>query len=213
MSRKEYWEIFYKKHNLKAFEWLIDYKDLVADNQNSSIEFTISKTRPNLLLDAGCGTSLFGANIAKSIRSPVFLFNADFSHEALSILKAKHESFVVKGENSPSVIDYIQCDCKHLPFRSEIFDLIIDKGYLDSVLKSSNSKAAVSNALSSLGNLIDKMDRKTGAVMMQITDEAPELRMNLFDHFDQKTVKFSHSFKEIDLGNDQIYYCYFISRI
>jgi SAM-dependent methyltransferase len=213
MSKKEYWEKFYKKHNSEVFEWLIDFKDLIAENHTSQIKFTIYKTDPTLLLDAGCGTSLFGYNLAKSTQSPGFLINADFSHQALSILKAKYASLTKKNDTSPaSFIDYVQCDCKHLPLRPDVIDLIIDKGYLDSVLKSSNVKDAVSNALLSMGNLIEKMDAKAGAVMIQITDESPELRINLFDNFDQRKLKFSHTFKEIDLGEQQIYFCYFIHK-
>ena len=133
MSEKKFWDNFYKKHNSHAFEWLIDYKDLVkslnlegehAIDQKTSTIFlnlnTQKKSSSNLtfLLDVGCGTSLFSYNLKNSFTFKSLLVCADFSYEALEILKFKH--------TNQTAIDFVQCNCKYLPFRDCFFELIIN---------------------------------------------------------------------------------------
>ena len=202
MSKKVYWDKFYKKHNTRPFEWLVEYKDL-----ETSLSYSRQKNSLTILFDAGCGTSLFGLNLKSSLLSPALLISGDFSHEALALLRTKHET---SEKYSASLTDYVQCDCKNLPFREELFDFIIDKGYLDSVLKSRNTEKATSDALDSMRSLVDKLDRKSGGFMIQVTDEAPELRINLFDQLGGSN--FSYSFKDIDLGNEKFYFCYFLLK-
>jgi SAM-dependent methyltransferase len=214
MSKKIYWDKFYKKNDKQPFEWLIEFKDLknnqeiVTDSNADSIleSLNLKGQDLTLLVDVGCGTSLFSYGVQSSLRYKSLLVCSDFSDQALSILKEKHESY-------NTIIDYVQCDGKNMPFRNDIFDIAIDKGYIDSLLKSSDMNTALENAIVSIENILIKIDSSNKkAFVLQITDETPELRLSLLDQIGNKTLTVSYTFKEIDLGHDLIYYCYFIKK-
>jgi hypothetical protein len=200
MSSKSYWDLFYKKQKIKSFEWLVDnscLEQLLPQiNKSNTIAF---------LLDVGCGSSLFSSQLKESLPEPAMLLCADFSFDALLRLKSS---------TSAVAIDFIQCDCKRLPFRSSLFDLAIDKGYLDSVLKQLtlvSANKAMSETLESMSTILEKLDENK--LLIQITDEQPELRISLLDefHFGNSSFEINYSFKEIHV-NESIYFAYFINR-
>lgn len=236
MSEKLFWDKFYKLHSLKPFEWLIDYQDLLKSldikdckeekQSDESIMFLELKekrqgtTNKTFALDVGCGTSMFSFNMSKalSFRQQPFLICADFSIEALEILRLKQNEANIKANKSSLPIDFIQCNCKYLPFRDDCFDLILDKGYLDSLLKSDHSDV-IDSTLASMKNILEKLDSSslntngTRRYLLQITDETPELRISLFDQFKHDKFKLNYYFKEIDLDNNLVYYAYFVYKL
>jgi hypothetical protein len=176
------------------------------------------------LLDAGCGTSMFGFDLSRSINSPVSLVCADFSREALNILRKKHNDQLLEtstarkrntsnslSQSSSLTIDYIECNCKYLPFKHDSFDMIVDKGYLDSVLKATNSTQSIKSSSRAICNLLESLN--INGYLLQITDETPDLRMSLFDQLKHDGFKVGYFFKEIDLDNDRVYYAYFLRKI
>ena len=93
---------------------------------------------------------------------------------------------------------------------------IQDKGYLDSLLKKlfiSTNQDAISESVGAMSNLLDKLkyvnklDKRK--YLIQITDETPELRISLFD---QLEIQVEYFFKEISVGEDPVYYAYFIRK-
>ena len=215
MSEKKFWDNFYRKHNKQAFEWLIDYNDLATF-------LDLNSQRANLtsMLDVGCGTSLFSHNLQKSLSLKSFLICADFSYEALDLLKAQQtESSLKRGTFSA---DFVQCNCKHLPFRDDFFELIIDKGYSDSLLKST-SPDGIKNTVIAMQQIRDKLaitisdtERRAASnkpVLLQLTDETPELRTSLFDQLDHSDCfTLSYRFKEMELDDSRVYYAYFVYK-
>lgn len=208
MSERLYWDKFYKKHNKTPFEWIIDTSSIneILDQIDSSKKNVEHKT---LLFDVGCGTSMFSSRLSSSLCKPNHLVCGDFSRQALEILKSNN---ALANNN----IDFVQCDCKNLPFRENIFDLILDKGYLDSLLKKlfiSTNQDAISESVGAMSNLLDKLkyvnklDKRK--YLIQITDETPELRISLFD---QLEIQVEYFFKEISVGEDSVYYAYFIRK-
>ena len=93
----------------------------------------------------------------------------------------------------------------------------------------STSKEAISDSLSAMSNLLDKLefvnkreescdgggnDERRKKYLIQITDETPELRISLFDQLDQNHFRIEYFFKEISTSeNESIYYAYFIRKI
>lgn len=208
MSKKRFWDEFYSKNNKSSFEWLLEYNELVE-----AIDVSRSFSASRLMLDIGCGSSTFSCEFQKSLRQQSMLICADFSRDALLMLKKKHES----STNTTPLIDYIQCDGRRLPFRDGIFDLAIDKGYLDSILKDANMKLAHQKAFESLRATLKCVSSR--GVLFQITDEPPELRLSFLDDFKLTSSSSSNfqllntTFKQIDLErNASTYFLYLISK-
>jgi len=215
MSKRIFWDRFYTKHNENSFEWLVDYSELISNINEKFLAENIEKNEKLFirLLDAGCGTSMFGFNLSRSINLPVSLVCADFSREALNILRKKHNNELLETKETKrnTSIDYIECNCKYLPFKHDSFDIIVDKGYLDSVLKATSSTQSMNSSLKAICNLLECLN--VNGYLLQITDETPDLRMSLFDQFKHNDFKLGYFFKEIDLDNDRIYYAYFLRKI
>ena len=210
MSEKKFWDNFYTKHSRAPFEWLIDTSSI------DEIVSMLGKKSPAFLLDAGCGSSLFSTRLTQSLRFPSYLLCADFSRQALELIKS--------NKLTSNHIDFIECDCKRLPIRDHLFDLVLDKGYLDSLLKKlfiAGSQVSMNEALLAMTNLLQKLDRinesslisKQPKYLIQITDETPELRISLFDQLDQANMKIDYFFKEINLSDNLVFYAYFISKL
>ena len=224
MAEKKFWDKFYAKHHREPFEWLVDFGE--AEQIVSSLTQTKDSNSHYYILDCGCGTSLFSYQLLDSYKqsqgSDKFLICADFSGEALELLRTKQNE-LSKQTSCNSRVDFVQCNCKQLPFRDNLFDLIIDKGYLDSLLKEANASHAyvTKNTLAALANLLSKLERSTGSKrLLQITDEVPELRLDLLDQFNAQQADFSTecSFKEISvecrLGNqEKLFYAYLVSKV
>lgn len=193
MSKKSFWQKFYLKHSNDTFEWLIKFDDSLT----SIIENATKTSRKSFILDVGCGTSRFSIKLKSSLSEPNFLICSDFSFEALDLLKSKSNS---------QKIDFVQCDCKTLPFRHDFFDLIIDKGFTDTLLKETNIQKSITQTINSIDNQLRILDND--GTLIQITDEDPELRINgILDR-----LKINFNFKEVENQSGFSYFIYFINK-
>jgi SAM-dependent methyltransferase len=212
MSTKTYWNKFYTKNNHESFEWLIDFKNIKHDSDDSSSIldcYLNSDEKLDLILDVGCGTSLFSLKLKETFKnsSASALICADFSFEAIEILRNKQQLLP-----NNDIVDFVQCDCKNPPFRDNQFNLVIDKGFLDSILKMNNSNN-LNISMDTLKSLLTKLSSEN-SILMQITDEEPELRTNLFDCLQMSSnERIKYIFKEIKLDNDSTYFAYIIQKI
>jgi SAM-dependent methyltransferase len=159
-----------------------------------------------MILDVGCGTSLFSYDLKESLDQYSYLICVDFSDKALNLIKQKHTS----RRSTKETIDYIKCDCKRLPFRNDIYDLIIEKGFLDSVLKDQNN--SIKNFLVSLDNIIEKLNRLQSSYILSITDEPPDLRLMLLNDLNQSNYRLSFNYKEINLESNSILFVYYLHK-
>lgn len=193
MSKKSFWKKFYIKHSTDTFEWLIKFDDSLT----SIIENATNRSNKSLILDVGCGTSCFSLKLKSSLVSSNFLTCSDFSFEALDLLKSK---------SSSQTVDFVQCDCKNLPFRHDLFDLIIDKGFTDTLLKEKNTQKSITQAINSIKNHLKILDNV--GTIIQITDEDPELRINgILDR-----LKINFNFKEVENQSGLSYFIYFLNK-
>lgn len=117
MSEKSFWDRFYRQHNKSSFEWIVDTSSI--GEILSQIDSQKTKQKRTLLFDAGCGSSLFSTRLSESISAANFLICGDFSSQALELIKS--------NSSQQTHVDFVQCDCKALPFRDNIFDIIIGK--------------------------------------------------------------------------------------
>lgn len=120
MSQRLFWDKFYKKNNKNPFEWIVDTSSISEIlSQINSFEKKASDLQ-TFLLDAGCGSSLYSSRLSESLPYKNYLLCADFSGDALELIKSNQEE-----SNMLLNVDFIQCNCKRLPIRDNVFDLIL----------------------------------------------------------------------------------------
>ena len=120
MSEKLFWDKFYKKNNKTPFEWIVDTSsidEILSQIHNFEKNVSCFQT---YLLDAGCGSSLYSSRLSESLPNKNYLICADFSRDALELIKFNH----VESKMQLNV-DFVQCNCKRLPIRDNVFDLIL----------------------------------------------------------------------------------------
>ncbi len=93
---------------------------------------------------------------------------------------------------------------------------------MDSLLKKifiSTNQDVMNESLNAMSTLLDKLEHvykkknvNTRKYLIQITDETPELRISLFDQIDQSKFRIEYFFKEICVGEQAVYYAYFIRK-
>ncbi|OWF49418.1 methyltransferase-like protein 12, mitochondrial [Mizuhopecten yessoensis] len=176
LSEKSYWTTRYETPRVRAVDWLAP-ADVIADHVVSKIE-TLSTGRSGSLvrlLDVGCGTSHVPLHLLQSLPYPLQLVCLDYVPGA-----ARWQSDVLAKSslyNKLSTYTCITGDVRALPFRNDTFHVILDKGTLDSLLKDRR------RALQSCDMMIIECLRilRTGGVLLQITDEDPDLRIRLLE--------------------------------
>jgi ubiquinone/menaquinone biosynthesis C-methylase UbiE len=75
------------------------------------------------VLDMPCGTGRLLRSLARHIPH---LVGADVSRDMIDFSRQHH---TVKGQ-PVGVLEYVQCDAKHLPFHSDSFDLVVSGRFL-----------------------------------------------------------------------------------
>ena len=187
LSEPKYWDEFYTK-NQSSFEWLVAY-DHIQDHLEHILQ---PKDKYKLLMDLGCSSSTLGSNIMKSLLPRTQGLFYDISHHSLNIQKMIHEKFKLRH------CCYVQGDVTHLPFRSDSFDLIIDKGTMDFLFKANEKREVVS--IDMLHQILTVLS--PSGLYLQISDEDPDTRLDFFIK-NCKNVKVN--FKTLDIGNREIF--------
>lgn len=167
LSKKEYWDEFYKKD--KQFEWLVEYETL-----RDHLYGALPKSQFSLL-DLGCGSSTLSHHIVNNSTVPIVVTAYDFSQGALETQQTTFSQTLDK--RFVHSFGAVKGDVTCLPFPDTCFDIILDKGTVDSLLKDPVlGKDKAQRALKEVyRTLCDK------GILLQITDEDPELRIPLLN--------------------------------
>ncbi len=80
---------------------------------------TCMETKPQRILDIGCGTGDLSINIAKLAPKETEIIGLDYSQPMLDIAKQKAEKAGLSGR-----ISFITGDAAHLPFTDDYFDCV-----------------------------------------------------------------------------------------
>jgi len=190
LADKGYWDNRYQdsKQGKQHFDWLAD-ADSTLENV---LPYIKSGAR---VLDLGCGTSSFATKLCKACPVPVHVVCLDYSVEGLKSTRDMFEQDLSESGNSDFSVHFVQADGTKIPFQSNTFDVILDKGTTDSVLKLEDEKKAFSLSRGILSESL-RLLAPTG-VYLQITDEDPDLRMSLLNDLlckrsDKNNVRISH---------------------
>ncbi|KAG9396049.1 Methyltransferase domain [Carpediemonas membranifera] len=154
-SKKAYWDDRFSKMKNTADEWLLSAED--------AYELVHPFFRPESeILDLGCGLSA----LARLLFDKGFhnLTCIDFSHTAVTKAANRAEG---------RTVEHSVMDTTHLYYPSETFDVVIDKGTLDSVLCGSDSFVRASATLQEVYRVL-----KPNGFFISISQAPPEQRMN-----------------------------------
>lgn len=204
LSKQSYWEKYYKG-DTQQMDWMVG-SSVVAVSVVDKLKSHFAKsTHPLALLDFGCGSSMVSKDISKLCGDSIQITLLDYIHQALVWQQNNHLDSNVEHKLRHH-FDCIQGDARTLPFRNETFDVILDKGTLDSLLKDRTSGIHVANcALEECHRLL-----RRGGLWFQITDEDPDLRLGLIEsNLSSVTTSFS------SLGDDMgfEYFMYIIQKL
>ena len=215
LSRKAFWDTYYTANQSK-FEWLLgssDTQDVISQ---------ILPARSFSLLDIGCGASTLATDVCYFAQKGIGQVSAvlfDISHGALEIQQKFHREIEKryvkemdkrkKGQPLNIEMDnirfyYIQGDVKKMPFQAKTFDVVLDKGTTDSLLKDSQHGGAYAQELVCQVQYV----LAPGGHYVQVTDEDPDLRLTFMQkHWHSGSV----SYKAVDHGGHE-YFIYIAKK-
>jgi SAM-dependent methyltransferase len=144
-GRQEYWEGFYKEHDADSFSWYAEWDDL-----EPLISEFISPESEILIP---------GVGIDSLVRDMY-----DAGYERLAAFDYAPES-IVHCQNmlgSGRTVDLRTSDARDLPYASECFDAVIDKGTLDAVFLAGDNMAEKQDSLTRAISELDRVLRPGG---------------------------------------------------
>lgn len=201
LSKKSYWNSQYQPKKIRAIDWLAP-ADVIADHVISKVGILPTSDCQSFihLLDLGCGTSDVPLCLAQSLGVPLHLVCLDYVPNAARWQTEK----LAKSSpvNTLSTHACITGDVRALPFRDKTFHVVLEKGTLDSLLKDRGM------ARQSCDRMMAECIRvlRTEGVLLQITDEDPDLRIQLLeDTFSRIQVSARVSYTQIDTQGQECF--------
>ena len=204
LADKGYWDRRYGGQR-GTFDWLAD--------GDCTLEYVLPYVKHGArVLDMGCGTSSFAVKLCKTCPVPLHVVCLDFSVEGLKSTQDMFEEAFSTDLMNDFSVHFVQADATKTPFKANMFDVILDKGTTDSVLKLDDEEKALSMAKKILDESLRLLS--SGGVYIQITDEDPDLRMSLlndllFKGCNKNNVSISH--RKISEEDSWEYFMYVLS--
>jgi ubiquinone/menaquinone biosynthesis C-methylase UbiE len=156
-----YWDNRYQEQKELSFEWLEDYDSLEKILQT----FKSESTPEPFTLVVGCGNSELSEKMYSCLNVKN-IYNIDFSSNVIKYMTEKHRD---KPELQWEVMD-----TRDLKLGNEQFDLVIDKGTMDSLLCGENALLGVALLTKEVQRVL-----KTNGVYMLVSHGQPDSRVPL----------------------------------
>ncbi|MFT7810045.1 methyltransferase-like protein 12, mitochondrial [Arapaima gigas] len=210
MGKKENWDRFYEKRRdseqLKHFEWFFGF-DAVHNLILSCLRSQSPPESLRLVLDLGCGTSALGPSIYQHSPWPVQVTCVDISPVAVRLMQEHWKSSRVQGKHPSSSLCFLEMDGAELHnlFGLRSLDMIVDKGTMDSLLRSREGPAKAEKVFKQcLGALCPS------GSLLQFSDEDPDVRLLWLEQH-SRGLKTGVQVQEVGVIGGVCYYCYLIS--
>ncbi|XP_052824484.1 citrate synthase-lysine N-methyltransferase CSKMT, mitochondrial isoform X3 [Octopus bimaculoides] len=200
LSKLKYWKYHYKK-NLREqneFDWLLN-----SETVSNSVLNQLAIVQGNTILDLGCGMSSVSQKLLKKSQHPIFVHSLDYVASVIEHQKKLH-SVVPKG-NLSSGFDCIIADACLLPYKDKVFDIVVDKGTMDSLLKDDIKE----RRMQKFACLLEESLRilRPGGCFMQFTDEDPDIHYDILFIAIQKHSAHQYQLSFTSAGSEP-YPCY-----
>ncbi|KAL8617590.1 hypothetical protein ACOMHN_033136 [Nucella lapillus] len=182
LSERRYWANKYQDLD-SPFDWFLSEEVVssfvchtllnVASKRNfhEKSKRMFNRVQPVNVLDLGCGKSSLPLYFYEWTPFPVAIHCLDYVHEAVDF-QLKNLRAAPAGHPGSYVCGVCASVC-HLPYQSDHFHLVTDKGTMDAVLKDPANGSDRARAM------LKEVERvlKSGGSFMQVTDEDPDSRM------------------------------------
>lgn len=171
-GKAEYWDERYKANDT-TFDWFVAYEPL------RDIINPLAKSEGKILV-VGCGNSRLSAQLYDAGFPNIT--NVDISEVVINQMRQRYKEM--------DRMEWLRGDVTKLDLPDSSFDLIIDKGTIDSLLCGSNSFHNVYQMNKQLSRVLKK-----GGRLVTITYGQPDTRI---DHFRRKKLKFEVEHRTVD---------------
>ncbi|KAL0221078.1 hypothetical protein RCL1_000932 [Eukaryota sp. TZLM3-RCL] len=160
MFLKSYWNLRYAEQDdaFNCYEWLTDFSQLQP-------LFSRYLTRDSEILIAGCGNSRLSVDLYD--HGFPLVTSIDFSEVVISLLQDKWAD--------RDSLDFLCMDVRNLDFPPNLFDVVIDKALLDTLM---TGPEAFLNSRKMLREVFRVL--KQGGIYFCISHAPPEARRNIF---------------------------------
>jgi SAM-dependent methyltransferase len=173
-GKAEYWDERYKANDT-TFDWFVSFdalKDII-------LPYTTSKQECKALV-VGCGNSRLSPQLYDSGVHQII--NIDISEVVIGQMRARYREM--------DKMVWARMDVTRLDFPDSSFDVVIDKGTIDSLLCGSNSFHNVYQMNKQISRVL-----KRGGKYISITYGQPDTRI---DHFRRKRLHFDVEHRTVD---------------
>lgn len=208
LSLKKYWEACYNSKKMKKeFDWLLD-SNTVSHDIISQLETSPGQK----ILDLGCGNSSVSQKIIKNFCCAINIHCLDYVPSVIDHQVKLHLE-VKQGHPSSCFVGVVGEACA-LPYRDNMFDIIIDKGTMDSLLKDNVKERRQKKMTLFLRESLRVL--APGGCFLQFTDEDPDIHQDtlfyLLCHLGFQK-HYSLSCRSIESPNNYDCYVYSIKKL
>jgi len=202
LSSETFWDQYHEKNKR---DWFMDYNTVATYLEEHTDIKNPDRSNKLAILDLGCGTSTLASMMLFKYKN-LDLTLVDFSEPAckfqdkvintlMSNMEKKTGNDLLKSSNSSIII--AQQDARSLSKPDKSVDIILDKGTMDAF--SRLSEVDCYQAMDELARIL-----KDGGVLIQITEQPPEIRQELWFKW-SRTVPYEINVKQEKLKEKYVY--------